>query len=235
MGGERDSEFWLRWVAANALGEAIGLSAVLLVGFGLLGPLVAAMPGAWPAVIGLGAGVLLGVFEGLVVGGAQGVVLRGRLSEVALRTWILATIIGAMVAWGLGMLPSTLMASNAGDAQASAEMPEWFSYVMAAGLGLVAGLVLAFPQWRAMRQHVRRGWLWLPANSLAWLVGMPLVFLGMGSIPAGASVMQAVPIVVAATAAAGAVVGAIHGAVLVKVLLPKKVALLDASVAPRMS
>jgi hypothetical protein len=51
---------------------------------------------------------------------------------------------------------------------------------------------------------------------------MPIVFLGMGSIPATASVIQAVPIVVAATAAAGAVVGAIHGAFLAKALLPKQ-------------
>jgi len=50
---------------------------------------------------------------------------------------------------------------------------------------------------------------------------MPLVFLGMGAIPAGASVLQAIPIVVAAVTAAGAVVGAIHGLVLVKVLLVK--------------
>jgi hypothetical protein len=41
----------------------------------------------------------------------------------------------------------------------------------------------------------------------------------MGAIPAGASVLQALPIVVAATVAAGAVVGAIHGVILVKALL----------------
>jgi hypothetical protein len=222
MQGEGDLAFWLRWVAANSLGEAIGLSAVLLVGFGILGMLAGGLPGVWPAVVSLAAGVLLGVFEGLIVGWTQGIVLRRRLPQIALRTWIVATVIGAMVAWGLGMLPSTLMASSAGEAQAPAEMPEWFTYIMAAGLGLVAGLVLAFPQWRAMRKHVRRGWLWLPANSLAWLVGMPLVFLGMGSIPAGASVIEAIPIVVAATAAAGAAVGAIHGAVLVKAILPKR-------------
>lgn len=220
MRSERDLAFWLRWVGANALGEAIGLGAVLLVGFGVLGPLVAGVAGAWLAIISLMAGVLLGVFEGIVVGWAQGVVLRRRLPQVALRKWIVATVIGAMVAWGLGMLPSTLIAANASEAGA-AEMPEWFTYLMASALGLVAGVVLALPQWLAMRRHVSRAWLWLPANSAAWLVGMPVVFLGMGSIPTGASVIQAIPIVVAATAAAGAVVGAIHGAVLVKVLLPK--------------
>lgn len=223
MHGERNLTFWLRWVGANALSEAVGLSAVLLVGFGVLGPLVAGLPGAWPAIISIAAGVLLGIFEGIIVGGAQGVVLRRRLPQIALRTWIPATVIGAMVAWGLGMLPSTLMAANAGAAgsaaaEASASMPEWLNYVMAALLGLVAGVMLAFTQWLVLRRHVRRAWLWLPANSLAWVVGMPIVFLGMGSIPAGASVVQAIPLVVAATFIAGAVVGAIHGAVLVRLV-----------------
>jgi len=227
MKPERDVIFWLRWVLANALGEAVGLSAVLLVGFGVLGPRLAGLTGAWPAVIGLVAGVLLGIFEGIVVGAAQGIVLRARLPRLALRTWIVATVIGAMVAWGLGMLPSTLMGAGAGagagaDAsggQAAADMPEALTYVMAAGMGLVAGIVLALPQWLVLRQHARRAGWWLPMNGLAWLCGMPIVFLGMGSIPAGANVWQALPIVVAATAAAGAVVGAINGLVLVKVVL----------------
>ena len=215
---ERDAIFWLRWVLANAVGEAVGLSTVLLVGFGVLGPRLGGLDGAWPAVLGLVAGVLLGIFEGIVVGAAQGAVLRLRLPEVSLRTWIIATVIGAMVAWGLGMLPSTMMNANASGGQAAAEMPEWLTYVMVAGMGAVAGVILALAQWVALRSQVRRAGLWLPANALAWLCGMPLVFLGLGAIPAGASVLQALPIVVAATTAAGAVVGAIHGLVLVKAL-----------------
>ena len=222
MSKEGDPIFWLRWVLANALSEALGLGAVLLVGFGVLGPRLAGLSGAWPAMLGLVAGVLLGVFEGIVVGAAQGSVLRRRLPGLALRRWIVATVIGATIAWGLGMLPSTLLSANAGGSEAATEMPEALVYVLAAGMGLVAGVILALAQWlvlRSLRSPVRRAGLWLPANALAWLCGMPLVFLGMGAIPAGASVLQAVPIVVAAVSAAGAIVGAIHGLVLVRVLL----------------
>ena len=221
MRSESNLVFWLRWVLANALGEAVGLSAVLLVGFGVLGPQLAGLAGAWPAVLSLTSGVVLGIFEGIVLGAAQGIVLRSRLPGLALRRWIIATAIGAMVAWGLGMLPSTLMSADAGGSQVAAEMPDWLTIVMAAGMGAVAGIILALAQWAALRSQTRRAGLWLPANSLAWLCGMPLVFLGMGSIPAGASVLQAVPIVVTATAAAGAVVGAVHGLFLVKALLTK--------------
>jgi len=142
------------------------------------------------------------------------------------RTWVVATIVGAMVAWGLGMLPSSLMAGAEGGGQALSEPPQWLISLLAGGLGLVAGIVLGLPQWAVLRRGelrplVRRPGLWLPANSLAWLLGMPLVFLGMGSIPAGATVLQAVPIVVAATAAAGVVVGAVQGLFLVRIVPPQ--------------
>ncbi len=215
---ENDLLFWLRWVIANTLGEAVGLSTVLLVGFAVLGPYLAKLPGAWPAVLGLVAGVLLGIFEGVVVGGLQGAVLRRRLPRVALRTWVWATVIGAVVAWGLGMLPSTLMGAVADSGQAAAEPPDSLIYLLAAGMGAVAGVILALAQWVVLRRRVRRAGWWLPANSLAWLFGMPLVFLGMGLLPAGASLLQAVPLVVGATAAAGAVVGAIHGLFLVRLV-----------------
>jgi hypothetical protein len=45
---------------------------------------------------------------------------------------------------------------------------------------------------------------------------MPLVFAAIGAAPSGASVLQAAPIVVAATAVARLAVGAIHSIVLVR-------------------
>lgn len=222
MSNEGDPLFWLRWVLANALSEAIGLGAVLLIGFSLLSRLEQA-GGMWPILLAAAAGALLGIFEGVVVGGAQGTVLRRRLPGLTLRRWITATVIGAVIAWTLGLIPSTAMnLASAGAESAPMEMPEWVTYLLAMGMGLVLGVVLAVAQWPALRPWVRRAWLWLPANAVAWLVGMPIVFLGMGLIPADASLFQAALTVLVATAATGAVVGAIHGLVLVKVLLPGK-------------
>jgi len=65
MRTERDLTFWLRWVLANALGEAVGLSTVLLVGFGVLGRAVEGLPGAWPFVARLAAGAVAEKLAGL--------------------------------------------------------------------------------------------------------------------------------------------------------------------------
>ena len=91
-------------------------------------------------------------------------------------------------------------------------------YLLAIGKGTVAGLVLASVQWLALREWVDRAWLWLPANAAAWMVGMPLIFVGASFLTEGASVMQnAVPVPMAIIASA-MIVGAIQGAVLVWLL-----------------
>lgn len=150
------------------------------------------------------------------MGQAQALVLRRRLPEV--RSWVSATLLGAVAAWALGMLPSTLM-SVLGRAEEQSPTPVSgaLQLLLAVPLGLVAGAILGFPQWRVLRRHVRRAGWWLVANALAWACGMPLVFVAAGVRPAAGTLTTAV-MVAASLAAAGAVVGAIHGAFLVRLL-----------------
>ena len=118
------------------------------------------------------------------------------------------------------MLPSTIMSLAAGPAAAAAETspaepPAVVIYLLAAGMGMFLGLMLGTPQWVALRQHVRRAGWWVPANALAWMVGMPLVFLGATNVPAGPVTVWTVLVAVLPVLAAGAAVGAIHGIALV--------------------
>jgi hypothetical protein len=85
----------------------------------------------------------------------------------ARRRWIIATGLGAAVAWSLGMLPSALggLRWTAGT-------------VVAVGIGgliLLASLPLA--QYLVLRDHVRRAVLWIPINMAAWLLGITWTLL----------------------------------------------------------
>ena len=85
-----------------------------------------------------------------------------------------------MAAYVLGYLPSTLMSLGEQSTQTPmAEPPQWIVLLLAAGLGLVGGAVLSFAQWRVLRKAVARAGCWIPANMLAWMVGMPLIFWGI--------------------------------------------------------
>ncbi len=205
---------WLSWTGANAAGEMLGLGAV---GAGVAA-LVAAGASAPPLAVA-GAMIGLGAIEGVVVGSAQWLVLRRALPRLRPRAWIGATVAGALLAWMLGMLPSTIISLTTPEASdAPPDMSDGAQLVLAAALGLIGGPILALFQWRVLRRHCRDAWTWIPANGAAWMLGMPVIFMIAGQVPergAGAGFALTALLLLAA---AGAVVGAIHGAVLVSLL-----------------
>lgn len=205
---------WLRWVLANAVGELIGLGAAAVLGV-LLAQAVEATFGAFAGLALAGVFILLGTFEGVVVGVAQWLVLRRPFPALRWQAWLLASAVGAFVAWTLGMLPSTLMGAATGDGGPPApDIDGPLMYALAAGMGAVLGPVLGVPQWLVLRRHAPRAGWWVLANVVAWAAGMPVVFIGAGAAPSGGLLGIVVTGLLTATAA-GAVVGALHGLVLV--------------------
>lgn len=211
------SRFWWRWVAANAVAEVLGLGAVAGLGF------LAFQRLGEPDSIGLALAVastfvLLGAFEGLVVGVAQRSVLRTRLPT--LRGWVRATVTGAVAAWAVGMIPSTVVNFTENANSAPVEEPALgLVLLVAAGLGAVAGPILAVFQWLSLRKVIaQRAGYWLPANAAAWALGMPIIFLGAQANEFTSSPPVIALAVAAALLLAGAVVGAVHGRVLLWLL-----------------
>jgi hypothetical protein len=45
--------------------------------------------------------------------------------------------------------------------------------------------VLSFAQWRVLRKAAGRAGGWIPANMLAWMAGMPLIFWGIDAAQKG--------------------------------------------------
>lgn len=210
-----DPAFWSQWVLANLLGELIGLGVVAGVTYAALTrlgePTSVVSSLAYAALT-----VALGAVEGAVVGLAQARVLRRRLPR--LRSWVAATIIGAVIAWTLGVLPGTLASLlGPGQSEPPADMPDAIQLLLAVPVGVLAGAILSLPQWRILRRYVSGAGWWVAANAIAWAFGMPFVFVA-ASIDPTAGAGSALTLIGGSLAAAGAVVGAIHGAFLVRLL-----------------
>lgn len=206
---------WLRWVAANAFGELIGLGATFAV-IGVLFTRLAQQPGVAAVLLAFVGAVASGALEATVLGLAQWRAMHPWLPTITQRAWWFATLLGALVAYVLGYLPSTLMDLGAeATTTPAAEPPPWIVLLLAAGLGAVGGAVLSFAQWRVLRKQVVHAAWWIPANMLAWLVGMLIIFWAMDAAFKGLSLVQAGLLIGGALFVTGAVVGAIHGAFLV--------------------
>lgn len=211
-----------RWVAASVAGEVVGLGGTGLVGFAYLG--YAGEPAAVGAVLAaFGVAVASGALEATVVGLLQHRAMRPWFPRLRAGRWWRATLWGALAAYGLGYLPSTVLglaAAGGPQAAAPAEPPQWLVLAAAAGLGVVAGGVLAIAQALELRHHVQRAWRWLPANMLAWGAGMPLVFAGMDLAFRDRPAWLVAALVAATLALTGAVVGVVNGSFLTRMAPP---------------
>jgi hypothetical protein len=159
-----------------------------------------------------------GAVEATFVGLAQWWAMRPRFTEVGRFEWWRGTFIGALLAYILGYLPSTIMSmgETTGSSGPVAEPPQWIVLLLAAAMGAVGGAVLSFAQWPVLRRNVPGAGLWIPANMLAWTFGMPIIFWGIDMAFKMSAVWQSVLLMVVTLFAAGAVVGAIHGLFLLK-------------------
>jgi hypothetical protein len=205
---------WLRWTAANAISELVGLGAT----FATIGLLISKIDTrqTMGIILAFTITVLSGAIEATLVSLAQWWAMHQWFPTIGRFQWWRATLIGALLGYVLGYLPSTLMSMAETTAQTTqVEPPEWITLLLAAGLGAVAGAVLSFAQWMVLRGKVKRAGLWIPANMLAWTFGMPVIFLGMDLAFKMAEVWQSVLVIGGALLTAGIVVGAIHGRFLV--------------------
>lgn len=210
---------WLRWVVANAFGELLGLGSTFAVGvlFYTIFPDQSSIVMILAAFV---VAVASGSIEATIVGLFQWRAMHPWFPAIPRRSWWLATLIGALVAYVLGYLPSTIMSLGeqaAPAASAAAEPSQWIILLLAAGLGLVGGCVLSFAQWRVLRRYARGSGWWIPANSLAWIPAMTLIFWAIDAAQKGQPVTQSILLMASVLFVSGALVGAIHGAFLVKI------------------
>lgn len=211
---------WRRWIAANALGECLGLGLTFLV-IGLVFSRLGAQQSVGFILFAFLVAVASGALEATLVGLAQWWAMHPWFPAISRFHWWRATLVGALLAYILGYLPSTLMSlGEAASQEPVSEPPQWLMLLFAAGLGLVGGAVLSFAQWLVLRRHVPHAGRWLPANMLAWLAGMPLIFWGIDLAFRQDTLLVATLLLVTILLLTGAVVGAIHGAFLVALIPP---------------
>ena len=218
-----NNQLWTRWTLANAFSEMIGLG------------LTFAITGLYFSTAGEGttiAGILLsfvvavasGAVEATFVGLAQWWAMRPRFPSIGRFEWWRGTFIGALIAYVLGYLPSTIMSmgETTGSGGSATEPAQWIVLLLAAGMGAVGGAVLSFAQWLVLRKKVQHAGIWIPANMLAWAFGMPIIFWGIDMAFKMSALWQSILLMAGTLFLAGAVVGGIHGLFLIRLVENKK-------------
>lgn len=131
------------WIAANAIGEVLGLGLAALIAIAVAQ--AHTLPPAEEILVVTAAFLAIGAYEGAIVGVAQWLVLRRLLPSLRAKSWIAATVTGAVVAWMLGRIPSALADWESVSGGVGQPAP---SLSMIAGLSAAAGAALGGDPWR---------------------------------------------------------------------------------------
>ena len=206
-----------RWTLANALAELFGLGLTFVI-TGLVFAKLDSQGTVTSIILTFVFAVLSGGVEATVVGLAQWWAMNPWFPMIGRFDWWRGAMIGALVAYVLGYLPSTLMSMGEATSQSAPmeEPAQWIVLLLAAGMGAIGGAVLSFAQWLELRGKVQGAGIWMPANMLAWAFGMPVIFWGVDMAFKMAALWQSVLVMAGSLLVAGAVVGAVHGAFLVR-------------------
>lgn len=200
---------WEWWVLATVVGIFMGIA------------IVAAASVAVKALGIVNTAALLhivGALEGAALGLAQWLVLRRYIKRIY--WWIVATAIGAIAAWLIGLkaiVVLILIFLDGGTVRSFSPglLPAVF------WLGAWVGTILGLAQWFVIRTHVRQGFLWVLVNALAWGLGLLTVFTGANFVTPGEFTLETAFIGLIAGATTGCVIGAITGIGLVWLLKPR--------------
>ena len=206
--------YWLRWTAVCGLGEFLGIGVAAGIGFGVV------MTLGEPDTLGEKLFIILtaivsGIIEGLVTGWLQWWVLREKFAAVKAKDWLFYTALGAATGWILGMTPPTFLMGQGG----ATPVPEFSSALialLAAGAGLVLGALFGFFQWLELRKHTVQAARWIPANAIAWTIGLAIIYLGASMPTAETALAMVILIGTVSGLLAGLSVGAITGLFLIK-------------------
>jgi acetoin utilization protein AcuB len=180
---------WLAWTFITIAGQVAAIAAVAL-----LQSLVEALTaghahGGLVVVIGA-------TSEGALVALVQTFVLRRAVPDISRALWVVAGGAGAAIAWLAGLFTAGAFGTGG---------------VLAVILsGMVAGLIIGGAQWVVLRRRVVRAALWIPANAVAWILGLWVIIAG-GVWQANAVEWMVATVGILTALGTGLAVGAVTG------------------------
>ncbi len=148
--------WWRHWTAITTAGELAGFAVPATVG-------ALATAGGWPGPVTFAAVLAAGFVEGCALGYAQARGWRGRLPALPIGRYTVATGLAAVLAYALGLLPSTVGGRPPAVVAAVAAL---------AGLALLGTIGTA--QWLVLRRAGLNRPVWIVTTAAAWLAGLAL-------------------------------------------------------------
>lgn len=204
-----NKNIWRNWILATSSGELLGFAIPAVIGPAVyflankyLGGLSPVLIYAVTAVGGFGEGAVLGAFQSFV--------LKKYVKDFASSRFIIYTALAAVIAWLLGMTPSTLHIEI---------WPVSLIIFFAVGASIIFLLSIGTAQWLVLRRYFENALWWIPVNALAWPIGVLVPVVTISLVPDNSSPVLFVVAGIIGGYLMGVLVGIITGFCLKKLKL----------------
>jgi hypothetical protein len=153
-----EEAFFRRWVGCTVAGQAAGFT----VAAALAATQDVSRMSEYALVLGAGA------LEGALVGRGQAIAMtRLQLPSGILRLWPIATSVAAVVAWSIGLIPSSIQRIS---------LSHGVAWLLAAVLAAVLLAAIPTAQFLLLRTVLPTAGRWIRFNAGAWLLGICWTF-----------------------------------------------------------
>lgn len=178
--------FWRGWLLRCGSAEFVGIGLAALVAVQLMTAFPDPQTLAQRLLVYVSL-LTVGALEGALIGLAQGTMLQRIVPNLRVTRFAGWTALVAMLAWAVGMAPSTFLplalgpaARTAADSAAASasEPPVALILAISAAGGALGGLLIAAAQVIELRQHVPTVRPWIAATAAGWALALPLDMLG---------------------------------------------------------
>lgn len=151
--------FFRRWVGCTVAGQVAGFTVAAV----LAATQDVSRMSDYALVLGAGA------LEGALVGRGQAIAMtRVQLPSGVLRVWPIVTSIAAVMAWSIGLIPSSVRTIS---------LPPGIAWPLTAVLALVLLISIPLAQFLLLRTVIPPASQWIRFNLLAWLLGISWTFV----------------------------------------------------------
>lgn len=172
-----EGQFLRSWLIRCGLAEFLGIGLAALAAVGL--SKLFADPEVFTArIVMYILCLVVGALEGAMIGWAQGSLLQRCFPKLRVSRMMGWTALVAVIAWAMGMAPSTFFPMTAAPGASAPDPPLYLVMLFSSVGGAFGGALIGGAQLLEMRHHTSEKASWLWATVAGWAMALPLDMIG---------------------------------------------------------
>lgn len=150
----------------------------------------------------IGYALIIGIWEGIILGGIQSVILTQLIPNLSIKKWVQWTVVATTLCWVLGIIPSTIAQYLIVESVAHTGPSPIILILLGTIMGIFLGAILGWFQTKELAHHTPKSRLWIGGNIIGWAFAMAII-MGSTTLPTASTSVHLIGITAGLSGLAG--------------------------------